>query len=486
MKNNKFSKFSALILTLSLCVGMLLPLTAAADTVAQNETVPKIVSQNVTYNEKFCLMYAVDAATVAEGPVKLYLYEADPESGASPVKVYETSEVTPAHGNLTLDCYIFTTEGVAGYAMAQNFYVQAVDASGNKSAVKRYSVGEYLYERLASSDASVDQRRFYNATLDFGASAQKVILKETDESKYINNYCYVTSIDGTTVDGYAGGIYPKGAELTLAKDGATKYTAISYDQDGGYMPKITEGTFTVPTDAVSVEVSAGQRVIYRDSLLTFDEYTAGTKGYFTTEGTFAAAGFVDASSEGRGIIYSATFNSGNFLYRSEDPSQAIVSKDKATAVEMSVDIRITLDETVNTATTPFFCFDQRYFNGSSSSSTANRTQAQFNNGCFELMSSIGWANGSGRTTFEDITLGEWFNIRIVSYEGDPKKYYYINGSEVCFYDTQSSGSAYEGDVSTLTQFRFSVFNDKGAGFTIDLDNYFYGYTMDKNPNVAEQ
>ena len=485
MKNNKFLKISALILALTLCIGMILPLTIGAED-AQTETKPEIISQNVTYNEKFCLMYAVDASTVAEGPVTLYLYEANPEEGAKAVKSYEVNEVTAAYGNLPVDSYIFTTDGVAAYAMAQNFYVQAVDAAGNASDVKKYSVGEYLYERLADSTATVKQKNFYNATLDFGASAQKVILKETDEAKYINNYVYVTSIDGTTVNGFNKGIFPKGAELTLAKAGANELTAISYDKDGGYMPKITDGAFTVPADAVSVEVSAGRRVIYRDSIQTFESYTAGETGYFTAEGSFADKKFVDAGGD-HGIAYSATFNSGAYLYRgsSNYPDTTIAAADEATAVEFSFDIRVTLDKTVNTSSDPFFCFDQRFNNGSSLSSTAARTQAHFKNGYLELQSSVGSAVGSGRTSFEDAKLGEWFHIRVVSYEGDSNKYYYINGSDTPFYDTRSSGSAYEGDVSLLTQARLSVFNASGAGFTIEIDNLFYGYTMDKNPGIAD-
>ena len=485
MKNSRFSKISAFILLLSLCVGMIVPFSVSAETGAQTETKPKIVSQNVTYNEKFCLMYAVDASTVAEGSVKLYLYEADPATGAKAVKIYEVDEITAAHGNLPIDCYIFTTEGVAAYAMSQNFYVQAVDAAGNKSDVKKYSVGEYLYERLASDDASDRQRAFYGATLDFGAGAQKAILKETDPTKYINNFCYVKSLDGTLVNGFSGGIYSKGETVTVAKSGAEKCTAISYASDGGYTSKIiTDGSYIIPSDAVTVELSAGQRIVYRDASKDFENYTEGTtKGYFTVEGTVTNYGFKKFDDE-HGMIYSATFGSGAYL-KNEKIDTSLATAANATAVEYSFDIRVTLDTTVNTADSKCICFEQKWKNGSNSTSTANSTYGYFTNGYLVLGSAKGSALGSGSKSFEDVKLGDWFHVRIVTYKGDSNRYFYINGSDVpSFYDVKRyDDSSYSGDLSTLTQARINSNNANGAGFTVELDNVFYGYTMDKNPNA---
>lgn len=474
MKNTKFSRISALILALSLCLGMLVSFNVCAEDTQQTETKPEIFSQNVKYNEKFCLMYAVDAAT-ATAPVTLYLYQANPEDGAVPSKQYVVDEVTAAYGNLEKDSYIFTTDGIAAYAMAQDVYVQAVDANGNKSDVKKYSVGQYLYERLASSDVTVEQRNFYNSALDFGAYAQKVIAKETDETKYINNYCYVTSIDGTTVNGFGSGIYPKGSTVTLAKDGADKLTAIAYDADGGYIPKITADSYTIPTDAVSVEVSSGARIIYRDQMETFEGYNVGDRKYFTAEGT-VAAGIVDAGSD-HNNVYSMEFKSGSTVYSWNSLSQDIASAEKATAVERSFDIRVTLDKTVNTASDPFFSLTMAF---GGSHTRAFRTQVHFKNDKLELMS---YKTTVGRTAYSDIELGEWFHVRAVCYEGDPNIYYYINGSDTPFVDSNKENASYTDDISTLCYPRFSALNANGAGFTIEIDNYFFGYTMDKSPNA---
>lgn len=471
MKTNKALKIPVLILALSLLVGMLF----CVNTLATDETKPEIISQNVKYSEKFCLMYAVDAETVEAGPVKLYLYEQSPDTGAGYVKVYEASEITPAAGNLNKDCYIFTTDGVTAYAMAQNFYVQAVDAKGNASDVKRYSVGEYLYERLASSDASVKQREFYNATLNFGAGAQKIVAKETDESKYINNYCYVTSIDGTLVDGYSGGIFPKGSTVTLSKSGATELTAISYDVDGGYVTKITDGAFTVPSNAVSVEVNEGRRVIYRESAQSFD---SADTSYFKKQAGSVTMAIADNDINGK--VYSATFTSTSKSQLRRESSYrdvTVAPMDTATALEISFDLRVTLDTSSNTTADPYFNLEQEWWYGSSNS-RAYLTELHFKDGTLAIQSE---GKSNTRVNYQDVELGEWFHVRVVTYKGDSNRYIYINGSDIPFVD--SSNVNFTGSIKGLTNVDFAVRNQYGKGFTLEIDNYFYGYTMDKNPNA---
>ena len=477
MKNNKFIKISVLILTLSLCVGMLVPFSVSAETTAETETKPEIISQNVQYSEKFSLMYAV-AADTAAAPVTLYLYDADPVTGAEPVRTYVEDEVTAATGNLAEDSYVFITEGVAAYAMAKDFYVQAVDADGKQSDVKKYSVGLYLYERLAASDATAEQKNFYNATLNFGASAQKVILKETDESKYINNYCYVTSIDGTTVNGFGSDIFPKGSTVTLAKEGAEKLTAIAYDADGGYIPKITADSYTIPTDAVSVEVSAGNRIIYRDQRKTFDDLAIGDTSSFIAGNldTDNNLGVVDTEDHGK--VYSVRFDQASDHIYQWSPSTKLVTKDKATAVEFSFDIKVSFDSTANTSTNPYFTLLDQKYNGSAS---AFRTNAFFAKGYLELKDA---RTNKAAAAYTDIQLDEWFHVRGVCYEGDPTMYVYVNGSDVPLANNVlDSGSTYVGEVSTLGFGRISALDANGAGFTIQIDNFFYGFTMDKNPNA---
>ena len=75
MKNRIIS----LILALALIASVIPAIVVSADDAA---TKPEIISNNIEYNDKFSLMYAVDAATVAEGPVTLNIYTTATADGA--------------------------------------------------------------------------------------------------------------------------------------------------------------------------------------------------------------------------------------------------------------------------------------------------------------------------------------------------------------------------------------------------------------------
>ena len=107
----------------------------------KENTVPKIISQNVKYTDKFSLMYAVDADTVEGGEATLRVYKEYPAESSVPIyeQTDKTAEaVTPSGGSET-QCYVFTAPGVGAGMFTQNFYVTVTDKAGNTSAVYRYS-----------------------------------------------------------------------------------------------------------------------------------------------------------------------------------------------------------------------------------------------------------------------------------------------------------------------------------------------------------
>ena len=212
MRNNKFVKISVLILALALCFGAAFAMSATAEEPAAK---PEIISQNVMYTDQFCLMYAVGAS--AKAPITLNVYRAVPDSETPVDSTYTVSDVTDgAKSGLGKDAYIFTVKGVGATDLGEEFYVQAVDADGNKSDLMRYSVAEYLYERLASDRATEAQKEFYNNTLTFGATAQTLFAEEGEEFTLITDYRYVTVVGGTINDYInESGIYPLGEKLTL-------------------------------------------------------------------------------------------------------------------------------------------------------------------------------------------------------------------------------------------------------------------------------
>ena len=112
MKNKKVLKllvFGAMAVCLA-CMTLSFGASAAGK--------PEIISQNVKYTDKFSLMYAVDASTVAGGSATLRVYGEYSTNESTPLQTITetaTEKVTPAGGSET-DCYVFTTAGVAATA----------------------------------------------------------------------------------------------------------------------------------------------------------------------------------------------------------------------------------------------------------------------------------------------------------------------------------------------------------------------------------
>ena len=223
MKNNKILRISLLMLSLALVFAAAFAMNINA-TETQQDPKLEIISQNIEYGNQFKLMYAVDASTVTEAPVTLEIYETEPTEGVGASYTYTVS--TPETvAKLNKSCYVFTTNGISYTAMAQNFYIKAVDNAGVESAVKRYSVAEYLYERLADTTATEEQVNFYNEAIDFGASAEILFGgKTTDSADLMTKLAYVV-VKGGTIDGYTTGVYPVGQTLNLKADDTTAVAA---------------------------------------------------------------------------------------------------------------------------------------------------------------------------------------------------------------------------------------------------------------------
>ena len=220
----KFSKIALLVLSLALVFGAVAVITASAD------TKPVITQQNVSYQGNYALMFAVDAST-ATAPVQLYCYDTEPTAGTVGTLVDTTSNITVAdsnENNLNVDSYVLKTTGVAASKMTTYYYFKAVDANGNESEVVRYSVAEYLYERLASGDASETQTAMYKKLIEFGDAAQAHFTPDADP---ISTYNLVTVVGGV-VDGYAQGVYVTGSTVTPTGAGVTEWTVTTYKADG--------------------------------------------------------------------------------------------------------------------------------------------------------------------------------------------------------------------------------------------------------------
>ena len=172
-------------LMLSLLVGMMAGFTAFA---AETETV-EIVSKNVYYGDTLNLMYAVNSTS---DNVVVNIYKAD-GTLVETIDEYKTETVNGAEAK------VFISEnGVPAQNIDTEFYAVA-EANGIKSATVKYSVLEYLYERLTVSEGvTAEQATMYKSLLAFADAADVVVNNDTTTN--ISKYAYVRVTNGT-VDG---------------------------------------------------------------------------------------------------------------------------------------------------------------------------------------------------------------------------------------------------------------------------------------------
>ena len=190
-------------LMLSLLVGMMAGFSAFA---AETETV-EIISKNLYYGDTFNIMYAVNSTS---DDVVLNIYTMNDEGElelAVTVDEYITDTVKGVE-----NAKVFTSAiGVPAQNIDKEFYAQAV-AGNTKSEMVKYSVLEYLYERLTVSEGvTAEQATMYNSLLAFADAADVVVNKDTTTN--IAKYAYVRVTNGTVDGEYATAMVLAGTAL---------------------------------------------------------------------------------------------------------------------------------------------------------------------------------------------------------------------------------------------------------------------------------
>ena len=226
------SKLVALLLALILCISAVYVTAFASEDVGEGEAAqPKIISQNVMYGGNFSLMFAVDASTCSGDTVTLKVYDAEPTADATPVWSSTMSTAADTTAINGIECFTFTTPGVAAKDMDKNYYITATSA-GVVSEVKKYSVAEYLYERLYGNEVAfgtsaleLAQAKLYFSTLEFGKNAQDLLFNydedtTNDRTTFVTDLCYVTinsknGIKGTLNDGKTALLVNKGDSISV-------------------------------------------------------------------------------------------------------------------------------------------------------------------------------------------------------------------------------------------------------------------------------
>ncbi|MBO5315798.1 MAG: hypothetical protein J6B48_05120 [Clostridia bacterium] len=281
MKNNT-SKIALIILSLALLVGAAIGFSVSAETAA-----PEIVSKNIDVNGNYCLMLAVDPATVAGDDVTITIYEQLPAEGVEPAQTITkaktaTEKIDLDHdGTAEYDAIVFYTAGVSAKDIADVWYITTT-SGGVTSDAETYSVREYAFERLykngtvTATETDEDlkayyQKQFYLELLDVGSAAQQLLVNynkiangETPE-KLAKEYIYAAVTGGTyTVDGVTASKGFVNAEdvLTLTADdeSVTGWNVVTYGKNGGQISTQTVAigdTLTVSGNTVVVPYIAG-------------------------------------------------------------------------------------------------------------------------------------------------------------------------------------------------------------------------------------
>ncbi len=532
MKNKKIAKISITILSLALCIG-----TAFAMSISATETEapkPVISSKNIEYNTEFSLMYAVPASTVTEGAsVTIYVHDTEPTEATYATGVAytataptakddpETPDVKEGSG-LPYEAYIFTTAGIGAKSFTDEFYVVAKDNSenGKWSDVVRYSVAEYLYERLATAGISKAQKALYTGAISFGNGAQQALNgldpdKAADAAKLISNLRYVTVTDGT-IDGYNTGVYPLGSALDLKADNgamAAKWSVTPYTAGTAGETLINQSVVTV-TDVDKLLVEFGETIVinYRNGYNTLDKFTVGgamAGGYSNSSYGFQRAGGTSQweNYEGRGVVLRADnldsfFNvvegdftktnvlsilpyyaaSGEHVKGSTHAGEYTAST--GTAFEISFDMKLNTsgngDDYIAMALTTSYTdrrFVARFY--------------QYEDGVQRNTLKVA-NNQNGATEYKefDVNPDGWFHVRAVayksSYNSDVQKWYiYINedytteNPDPLVLETPYSAGDYFASFTRI--FFYAEADGTNDGFY--MDNVFCGYTNETEPTI---
>ena len=268
MKNTKFTKISLLVLALALVIGAMFAMSVSAE----NETKPEITQKNVSYSTDLALQLAVKADT-ATAPIKLYRYDSEPAVGevGTLVATADADDLEIADStknNLAYDSYVIQAPGVKASETAHYYYYKVVDANGAESEVIRYSVAEYLYERLATEGISDTQKTLYEATIAYCDAAQVHFESKDARISTLN----LVTVEGGVVDGYAQGLYATGASVTPTGAGVSKWTVTTYDASGNPTNVVKDSNTAIVINGLT-QIAAGVKIEYKAGTNTFEDKT---------------------------------------------------------------------------------------------------------------------------------------------------------------------------------------------------------------------
>ena len=302
MKKTTFKKAISMLLTFSLLFSIAVVFNVSASEQTSAKTV-EIVSNNVYYGDTLKLMYAVKAENITSGDsVALKLY--DKNGGElETITNYETQAVNGE------SCYVFTSAyGVPAHKIDTEVYAKAIILNGAETVAEsdmlKYSVLEYLYERLTVSKekgkVSAEQEAMYEGLIEYACLAEKVLTNKSEADK-IANYSYVYNANASGAE--KGAIYKKGSTINGFSHNITnpEYTVIwqidKYDKSGNFIDSevLTDAALASSGYTVgeyNVVISARENAITEADVLS-QISTFGNPSNFNVDGsTYGSRGCV--------------------------------------------------------------------------------------------------------------------------------------------------------------------------------------------------
>lgn len=273
MKNSKFSKICLWTLTLALLLTAFVGISAQAD---ETPEAPIIESKNVSYEGALHLYYAIpvtENVKAANTVVNVYKTNPDTDASAELIGTFSGSEryIEVLGGN-----YIeIRTQGISAKNIADYVYAEPV-SGGVAGKVVRYSVAEYLYERLYVSENSDDlQKTLYKSTLQYGIDAQAVLAPTATP---IASYNYVYAKDATIdTEGNNSGLYLEGETLTLTYTGNANFESWNFkrlDENSSFVDSSTTSNFLdVTANKITIVSPQTGEAVTPPPAYTFDSTT---------------------------------------------------------------------------------------------------------------------------------------------------------------------------------------------------------------------
>ena len=205
----KITKFLVVALTVALLIGAVVGVSASA---TDTESEKWVVSKNVSYDENTHLFFAIDASLAEDSSLlKVDVLDAAGTSLIGEELLTVSEESVDIYEDGSMIAHIVKTPGVAAKDFADVLTINVYYGDAEEPVeTTTYSVAEYFLQRLykdgvvdATEGKALSQKKLYEASLRYGAAAQKVLA--ASDTTLIENLIYVTSpfVNGVVSKGYA-------------------------------------------------------------------------------------------------------------------------------------------------------------------------------------------------------------------------------------------------------------------------------------------